>query len=148
MASRPHRPIPTRRPIAPRNGYVFVYGTLKQGQRLHRHLGKPSEVQFVGSAKIRAELYRLPARRYPAAIASPRSQRFVFGELYRMSDPERTLNSLDKVEGCDEGLFERKLADVWVRGKKKRAWTYFFTQPLVKAEIVPTGRFPYQEATA
>jgi gamma-glutamylcyclotransferase (GGCT)/AIG2-like uncharacterized protein YtfP len=127
---------------------VFVYGTLQQGQRLHRHLGKPSEVQFVGPAKIRAELYRLPARRYPAAIAAPRSQRFVFGELYRMRDPLRTLASLDKVEGCDEGLFERRLADVWVRGKKKKAWTYFFAQPLVKAEIVPTGRFPYQQATA
>lgn len=146
MASRTNHPAPSKSPRDPRNGYVFVYGTLMRGQKLHHHLGKT--VQFVGKGKIRAELYRLSARRYPAAITAPRSRRFVYGELYRMLDPARTLVALDRVEGCDEGLFERRLADVWVQRKKKRAWTYFFAQPLVKAEIVPTGRFPYQQASA
>ncbi len=128
--------------------YLFVYGTLMQGQRLHHRLGNPGEIRFVAPAKIHGELYRLPARRYPAAIQSPRRDRFVHGELYRMRKPDRTLPALDRVEGCDEGLFERRLVDVWANGTKRRAWTYLFAQPLAKAQVVPTGRFPYQQAHA
>src|SRR6266487_1487401 len=103
--------------------YLFVYGTLMQGQRLHHRLGNPGEIRFVAPAKIH-------------------------GELYRMRKPDRTLPALDRVEGCDEGLFERRLVDVWANGTKRRAWTYLFAQPLAKAQVVPTGRFPYQQAHA
>jgi gamma-glutamylcyclotransferase (GGCT)/AIG2-like uncharacterized protein YtfP len=133
------------------NSYLFVYGTLMKGQRLHHHLGDPSAARYVGPAKIRGELYRLPARRYPAAIQSLSADHFVHGELYRMRKPAHVLPALDEVEGCNEGLFERRLVNVWAKGTKRRAWTYLFAQPLPKvpkAQIIPTGRFHYQQAHA
>src|SRR5260370_40104807 len=65
-----------------------------------------------------------------------------------MRKPDRTLPALDRVEGCDEGLFERRLVDVWANGTKRRAWTDLFAQPLAKAQVVPPSRFPYHQAHA
>ncbi|HXE32111.1 MAG TPA: gamma-glutamylcyclotransferase family protein [Terriglobales bacterium] len=121
---------------------LFVYGTLMRGQRLHRHLQEAPAIEFMGNARIRGKLYHLPRRRYPGAIRDRGRRDFIHGELYRLAEPQPTLKKLDQLEGCDEGLFERRLVNVWPDGENKtKAWAYFFARPLEKATPIPAGRY-------
>jgi gamma-glutamylcyclotransferase (GGCT)/AIG2-like uncharacterized protein YtfP len=122
----------------PGRDLLFVYGALMHGGRLHRHLDK-AESEFVGEARIRERLYSLPRRYYPAAIPDGRSDSFVHGELYRLRDPAEALRRLDEVEGCDEGLFRRRLVAAWLNGLQVKAWTYLYAKPLEGARLIPTG---------
>jgi gamma-glutamylcyclotransferase (GGCT)/AIG2-like uncharacterized protein YtfP len=51
------------------------------------------------------------------------------------------LQKLDKFEGTDEGLFVRKLAVVWIGGRKMKAWTYFYPGRSDKAATIRSGSF-------
>ena len=119
--------------------YLFVYGTLKRGGRSHRLLRKENAVRFRSSAHIRADLYRLYGEEYPGAVLTSVPNRFVKGDLFILPDPQKTLRDLDEFEGVDEGLFRRKLVDVWTRGRRVKAWAYLYARPLTDANLIPTG---------
>ena len=121
--------------------YLFVYGTLARGRELHGHLKRPPGTRFVGEAKIRAELYSIPNQSYPGAVERGGKNGFVFGELYKLSNPDATLKKLDEIEGCAEGLFRRVVVDVFSDAGKTKAWAYFYAQPLKDAELIPSGVF-------
>jgi gamma-glutamylcyclotransferase (GGCT)/AIG2-like uncharacterized protein YtfP len=129
------------RKLESREGLLFVYGTLMRGGKLHHELGTSPKAKFVGKAKIRAELYRLRGQGYPGAVQTSRLNRFVHGELYALLNPDRVLKRIDEIEGCDEGLFKRRLVDVWQKGKKRQAWTYFYGKSVSSAEPLPHGKF-------
>jgi gamma-glutamylcyclotransferase (GGCT)/AIG2-like uncharacterized protein YtfP len=120
---------------------LFVYGTLMRGHGLHRDLARLPGIRYVGKARIRAKLYKLPGRDYPAAVPSLKENQFVQGELYSLSDPHKTLRVLDQLEEVDEGLFRRRRTDVWLNGKKTSAWSYFYARPLNGAKLIPAGKF-------
>jgi gamma-glutamylcyclotransferase (GGCT)/AIG2-like uncharacterized protein YtfP len=120
---------------------LFVYGTLMRGQRLHKHLAARPGVRYVGTAKMRGELYRPLGRRYPGAVRTNRRGQHILGELYELQQPSRTLPALDRLEGCDEGLFAREKVIVSQKDKKRRAWTYLYTKPLRDAEPIQRGDF-------
>jgi gamma-glutamylcyclotransferase (GGCT)/AIG2-like uncharacterized protein YtfP len=61
--------------------------------------------------------------------------------LYELTRPGQSLKKLDKFEGTDEGLFVRKLADVWIAGRKMKAWTYFYPGRKDKAALISSGTF-------
>ncbi len=124
-----------------RPAHLFVYGTLMRGHSLHKFLAKKGQAEFVGKARIRGRLYRLRRGRYPGAVLAGRAHGFVHGELYRINDPPSALKLIDRIEGCDEGLFRRRRVDVWANGSKIRAWTYFYARSLEGAERIPTGRY-------
>jgi gamma-glutamylcyclotransferase (GGCT)/AIG2-like uncharacterized protein YtfP len=118
---------------------IFVYGTLMKGYRLYRHL-KRWGISYLGDGRIRAKLYDLPLEGFPAAV--PDANSYIVGELYRLSQPRETLVHLDRLEGCDEDLFERRLVDVWLNGAgHQKAWTYFYKQPLQGAQEIPSGDY-------
>jgi gamma-glutamylcyclotransferase (GGCT)/AIG2-like uncharacterized protein YtfP len=120
---------------------LFVYGTLMRGGKLHRALASSPNVKFVGKAKIRAELYRPRGEEYPGAVRTAKPNRFVYGELYALRNPDRILKRIDEIEGCDEGLFLRRIVDVWQHGKKHRSWTYLYAKSVSSAEPLPHGKF-------
>lgn len=120
---------------------LFVYGTLMRGGKLHHALAPSPNVKFLGKAKIRAELYRPRGEEYPGAVLTSKPNRFVHGELYTLSNPDRILRRIDKIEGCDEGLFNRHLVDVWQHGMKRKAWTYLYGKSVSSAEPLPHGKF-------
>jgi gamma-glutamylcyclotransferase (GGCT)/AIG2-like uncharacterized protein YtfP len=121
------------------NSLLFVYGTLKRGEKNHRQLAA-HEVRFLGEGRIRGRLYRIRGASYPGA-APTASRRYVRGELYQLTSPDKAFEKLDKFEGTDEGLFVRKLADVWIGRRKTRAWTYFYPGRKDKALAIPNGSF-------
>jgi len=120
--------------------WLFVYGTLKRQGRLHRHLSSHG-AHYHGQARIRGRLFQISGASYPGAIPT-RSQEFIAGELYELHAPSEALKKIDKLEGCDEGLYVRKLVRAWMRDDHiHRAWAYFYAKPLRKSRRISGGRF-------
>lgn len=74
--------------------HLFVYGTLKRGQRNHHlieHL-----VDDIQPAKTRGILYHLPYG-FPAVFQSDKN--WVYGELFNLSDIKGSLAITDHLEG-------------------------------------------------
>ena len=82
---------------------LIVYGTLKQGFPNHTHI---SSERYLGIALTspRYEMYRYGS--YPALLIGGESPTAIHGELYEVGDS--SLVRLDKLEGVDSNLFERK----------------------------------------
>ena len=75
--------------------YVFIYGTLKRGERNHRLLAGE---RFVGEA-VTEPLYRLyDCGAYPALVEDAANGRAVRGEVYLVDPP--TLRRLDALEAA------------------------------------------------
>ena len=121
------------------NGLLFVYGTLMRGGEHHRQL-RQHKPHFLGEGRIQGRLFRIKGESYPGA-ARTASRRYVRGELYELISPDKALKKLDKFEGTDEGLFVRKLADVWIGRQKMKAWTYFYPGRKDKALAIAGGSF-------
>jgi len=119
---------------------LFVYGTLKRGGELHHEL-TVHKLRFLGPAKIQGRLFRIEGESYPGARATD-SDQYIKGELYELFEPAEALKRIDEIEGCDEGLYERKLVNAWIRNKKTKAWAYFYTKPLKKSVPINSGNFP------
>jgi gamma-glutamylcyclotransferase (GGCT)/AIG2-like uncharacterized protein YtfP len=120
---------------------LFVYGTLMSGQRLHKHLAERPSIRYLGTARMRGELYRPVSRRYPGAVRTGRKGRHILGELYELRQPSQTFPVLDRLEGCDEGLFTREQVVVSHKARRRRAWTYLYARPLENAELIHQGSF-------
>jgi gamma-glutamylcyclotransferase (GGCT)/AIG2-like uncharacterized protein YtfP len=119
---------------------LFVYGTLKRGGELHSEL-LSQNAHFLGKARIKGHLFKIPGESYPGALPGD-SEEYISGELYELKSPRSALKKIDEIEGCDEGLFERKMVDTWMGDRKTRAWTYFYAKPLKKGPRLTTGYFP------
>jgi|SRR5271163_363182 len=119
--------------------YLFVYGTLKRGAKSHHELGRNPGIRFVSEARMRGDLYKLQGEIFPGAVPTSVPNRFVEGDLFALSDPQKTLPDLDGFEGVDEGLFRRDLVDVWARGRRLKAWAYIYARPLTDANPIPAG---------
>ncbi|MGA2095152.1 MAG: gamma-glutamylcyclotransferase [Candidatus Acidiferrum sp.] len=120
--------------------HLFVYGTLKRGERNHARLLQHA-VEFAGTARIRGELYQLAGETFPGAVPSDAANSFVHGELFALYDPEETLASLDEFEGVDEGEFARRLVDAWTAQGQVKTWVYFYAQPLEGASQIGGGMY-------
>jgi gamma-glutamylcyclotransferase (GGCT)/AIG2-like uncharacterized protein YtfP len=127
------------------NGLLFVYGTLKRGGQNHRELAthKP---RFLGDGRIKGHLFRIKGESYPGAVPTS-SAEYVRGELYELAAPKKALEKIDEFEGVEEGLFVRKLADVWVGPEKVKAWTYFYARRKDRASRLVRGSFQVKSAS-
>ncbi len=112
-----------------RSPYLFAYGTLMRGLRLHRYLG---DAAFLGRASLVGRLLELGG--YPGWVPDVRGGGRVWGELYRLNDPERDLPRLDRLEGyCRDdprSPFVRECRPVRLEGGRRvRAWVYRYAGP-------------------
>ena len=95
-------------------GLVFVYGTLKRGERSHGLLG---DAAFEGTALLSGlELYNLGP--FPMAICNPQASRPISGELYSITAQQ--LQALDRFEGAPR-LYRRELRRL---SDGREAWVY------------------------
>jgi gamma-glutamylaminecyclotransferase len=85
---------------------VFVYGTLKRGQRNHRLL---QGQEYLGTART-VPRYRLYDQgRYPCLVDAPANGVAVTGEIYSVE--ESVLQKLDELEGVPT-LYDRHPVDL------------------------------------
>lgn len=103
--------------------YLFVYGTLKRGQR---NAGLLSDQTFVRTA-VTEPLYRLyDCGSYPALVECPDSGVGIEGEVYRIDDAIRP--TLDELEGVP---FLYQLVRVRLQDCSETVWTYIYRQATV-----------------
>jgi gamma-glutamylcyclotransferase (GGCT)/AIG2-like uncharacterized protein YtfP len=149
---------------------MFVYGTLKRGERNHGYCGGARRVE---EGAVRGELYDLPRFGYPELIVPEESVRalgtddyagdaelqerlssgdlsasegsLVYGEIFQFNDPASRLRAIDRLEGFDPADASSRYRRVLlpVEGEEDRtllAWAYVVSEPW--GTRVPHGRWP------
>ena len=100
---------------------------------------------FVGEAHCRGHLYLI--KHYPGLLLSDDPADLVFGELYRLRQPEALLREFDMYEACGEGFAEpteyvrRMLPVISDDGTEREAWTYLYNWPVTGLPRIASGRF-------
>jgi len=128
---------------------VFVYGTLKRGFSRSSAL---REQRYIGIARTEPKYGMFGYGGFPALVDETLAEASgitaktrIFGELYEVDDA--CMQELDKIEGTDRGLFERRdiaLGEitmttlpsdeaVWGGLTRKVAQAYFFKKKLAGA---------------
>ena len=114
---------------------VFVYGTLKSGER---NAASITPVLRGPAVLLKGSLYHLPAPAgYPVLYLDGPGP--VKGELLRFSDARAALGEMDRLEGCP-GLFTRSAAEVACGKDTVSAWVYHFPPD----RPVPPGAVPVE----
>ena len=124
---------------------LFVYGTLMRGfdHPMAQLLSRSAD--FIGEARCRGRLYLI--KHYPGLVLSDDPTETVFGELYRLRQPEALLREFDMYEACGEGFAEpteyvrRRLSVTLAEGGAREAWTYLYNWPVAELPRILSGRF-------
>ena len=128
---------------------LFVYGTLMRDfdHPMAQLLSRSAD--FIGEACCAGRLYLV--KHYPGLVLSDAADDFVFGELYRLKQPEALLREFDMYEACGEGFAEpteyirRVLPVMLVDGADEpsiaEAWTYLYNWPVAHLPRIASGRF-------
>ena len=91
--------------------FIFVYGSLKQGMMRNNALRGQ---RYIGVAATTPDYSMFQLSGYPALIDSTHPEaatllkegKSIWGELYEVDST--CINELDKIEGVDHGMYERK----------------------------------------
>jgi gamma-glutamylcyclotransferase (GGCT)/AIG2-like uncharacterized protein YtfP len=132
---------------------LFVYGTLMRDFDHPMAQLLSANADFLGEAQCRGRLYLV--KHYPGLVLSDDSADTVFGELYRLRQPNELLREFDMYEACGEGFSEPTeylrqmlqvtLADGSPRGPQiLEAWTYVYNWPVARLPRIGSGRFMEQ----
>ncbi|MEO6841881.1 MAG: gamma-glutamylcyclotransferase family protein [Bradyrhizobium sp.] len=128
---------------------LFVYGTLMRDfdHPMAQLLSRSAD--FIGQARCQGRLYLV--KHYPGMVLSDTADEFVFGELYRLKQPEALLREFDMYEACGEGFAEpteyiRRLLPVTLvdgadEAQAAEAWTYLYNWPVADLPRIASGRF-------
>jgi gamma-glutamylcyclotransferase (GGCT)/AIG2-like uncharacterized protein YtfP len=112
---------------------LFVYGTLRSEFSNHFARLLHRQGELIGKASVAGSIYRIES--YPGWM--PESKGEVHGELYRLRDPESTLQELDDYEGED---FERVAIET--QGPASEiAWIYRYKKNPPDNSRIASGDF-------
>ena len=125
------------------NPNLFVYGSLlaRAGHPMGERLAR--EARPIGEACLQGRLYRVSW--YPGLVEGNSRER-VYGEVYALDDPVRTLLWLDAYEGVAEGAQggDYARAERTARlayGGEVPVWVYLYRGDVSGLTIVPGGRW-------
>jgi len=104
---------------------VFVYGTLKRGGSNHRFLAGQ---KYLGPARTAPGFTLYSLGDYPGMVREPGDTAGVTGELWSVE--ANGLAELDRLEGLDEGLYERVEIPIAPNPFAASAQTYLYLRPL------------------
>ena len=120
---------------------VFVYGTLKRGGSNHVFLRGQ---RFLGTARTAPGFTLYSLGDYPGMVRAPGDTTGVTGELWSVDDA--CLAELDRLEGLNEGLYERIDVLLAPNALAGSAQTYLYLRQL--DGLTPLGdTWPTQPAT-
>ena len=103
---------------------VFVYGTLKRGGSNHAFLAGQ---RYLGDARTVPGFTLYSLGDYPGMVRAPGDTAGVTGELWVVDDA--CLVELDRLEGLDEGLYERIDVVLAPNPFASSAQTYLYARP-------------------
>ena len=104
--------------------------------------------QLVGRGHFPGRLYNLGL--YPGAVYDSEASQAVYGEIYRMNNPDGLLLTLDHYEGINEAPPEtfaepdeyvRELVPIQTESGPLVCWTYLYNLPTDQLPQLTTGRY-------
>jgi gamma-glutamylcyclotransferase (GGCT)/AIG2-like uncharacterized protein YtfP len=104
---------------------VFVYGTLKRGGSNHAFL---QGQKFLGDVRTGAGFTLYSLGDYPGMVRARNDTAGVTGELWEVDDT--VLAELDRLEGVDEGLYQRIDTPLAPNPFASSAQTYLYLRPV------------------
>ena len=115
------------------NPYLFVYGTLRKGNTNPFALYLFENARWLGTAQMPG--LKVDLGEYPGAQYLPKSDQFVAGEVFEMSDPENVLTALDEYECIgphypDPHEFVRKECHIIFKNTELKCWVYLYNWPI------------------
>ena len=113
----------------PRQEFVFVYGTLRQGGS---NAWRMEGAAFLTSALALGHLYRVDW--YPGAIFDETAAHSIVGEIYHLT-PEH-LQALDQFEGEE---YERIKILVTTDTDQRSVWAWEYQHPTESLTKIPNG---------
>jgi gamma-glutamylcyclotransferase (GGCT)/AIG2-like uncharacterized protein YtfP len=124
---------------------LFVYGTLMRGfdHPMAQLLSRSADL--IGEARCQGRLYLV--NDYPGLVLSGDPADIVFGELYRLRQPDELLREFDMYEACGEGFakpteYVRQMLPVaGDGGAAGEAWSYVYNWPVTHLPRIASGRF-------
>ena len=129
-----------RSPAGPIEG-IFVYGTLRRGEKRHPALRRHAATGY-GTATTAGTLLDLGP--YPGLVVDgPRLS--VAGEFYTVPDPDALFAELDAIEtfrgfGVPGSVYRRAIVRVQsAAAGSTLAWTYVFTGPRDGSRVIASG---------
>jgi gamma-glutamylcyclotransferase (GGCT)/AIG2-like uncharacterized protein YtfP len=125
------------------NSFLFVYGTLLDTENEYG-VYLSNNCRFYGKGKFKGILYDVGE--FPAAIYQPGEEQFVYGSIYVMNDPDKTLKILDEYEGFGENeeqpnLFIRELIAVETKTIQLPCWTYLYNLQVEGLKQITSGNY-------
>lgn len=80
--------------------YLFVYGTLRRSHAGSLHPFLQDRADYIDMASMPGKLYEV--KNYPGAVRRAEDAFRIDGEVYRLHDAKRLLQTLDRYEECTE----------------------------------------------
>ncbi|WP_416150518.1 gamma-glutamylcyclotransferase [Salipaludibacillus sp. HK11] len=121
------------------SSYVFVYGTLRNGQ-INHHFLKDAKL-ITRQASLKGEMYNT-GKGYPAFLLNGQSQ--VYGEIYQID--EKILSQLDILEdyseGCHSNLYYRIRENIKTDTSFYNSWVYVLDS---SQEASLNEKIPFQD---
>jgi gamma-glutamylcyclotransferase (GGCT)/AIG2-like uncharacterized protein YtfP len=125
--------------------YLFVYGTLRRdlNKKIFHLLYQHSD--FVGYGYVFGKLYEVD--NYPGLKITFSGEDKVYGEVYKLRNPDIIFEVLDDYEECSKKFpepheYRRIKTNVHLSdGKKLSAWVYEYKCPTENLEIILSGNY-------
>ncbi len=122
---------------------LFVYGTLLRGFPKSSFLQQPYRAEFAGEGRVRGYLY--DAGSFPAFVPDESGPEVV-GEIYRITDPDLVLDTLDTIEGYntthpERSLYVRKEIPAICDGKELQVMVYVYNLPVQNLPRIEFGDY-------
>ncbi|WP_183562578.1 gamma-glutamylcyclotransferase family protein [Mucilaginibacter sp. SP1R1] len=125
------------------NKHLFVYGTLLNGNNSYAaYLQK--HCRLIGDGKLKGLLYDMGE--YPGVIADPQGNKYVYGSIYLMDEPDKVLEFIDDYEGFGDNqdqpnLFIRVPVTIETINNVVECWVYVYNLPVDGLLQIASGRY-------
>ena len=129
---------------------LFVYGTLRKDSWNSMFHMLARDARFVGYARIVGRMYCLGE--YPGLVPSRDPGCWVYGDVYALENPPKTLALLDDYEGCGPGDPEPREFEgaehrvVLESGAEDNVWVYVYRGSTTDKQEILSGDY-FKEAS-
>jgi len=123
--------------------YLFVYGTLRSQAMQPMGSFLRGNAELLGMGFMLGLLFEIDG--YPGAVESRSPEHRVFGEIYKLKEPEWLLSRLDEYEECAPAFplpheYIRKILPVTLLvGGQVDAWIYVFNRNTDRLPLLSSG---------
>ncbi|SEN52076.1 Uncharacterized conserved protein YtfP, gamma-glutamylcyclotransferase (GGCT)/AIG2-like family [Mucilaginibacter gossypiicola] len=125
------------------NQFLFVYGTLLQpGNQFADYLSK--HCKFISEGKIKGRLYDIGD--YPGAVIDDREERYIYGRIFMMDDPETILKIVDDYEGIGDVYhhpqeYTREQVNILTIDNNINCWMYLYNLSVSNCRQIISGDY-------